>query len=291
MTETDEPEIDPEMVDAAAATPSETRAAFTKISARGYTKLRHILVQLPDGQDRGSTVGRMVSKRKHRALLLYLLLLTCWPWLKDRSTPLPAQAWIRALTATDAKNALTWSNSTLSRALADLEELGLIEKRERVGRAVRICPRREDGQDAYTVPEGRTDRYNTYFTLPDSFWNDELFAKLSLPGLSMLLAIAKETSKSPEMYVPHEQGEAWYGLKPKTVQNGIAELRKLGMLNIRKEWRKAPLSAIGIAPRHWYRLEADYSQEARKYVQDKSRTERAARLATRTGSSEVQEGA
>lgn len=284
MNETEESETDSGQEGAEFSTPAETRASFTKVSARGYTKLRHVLVQIPDGQERGSTVGRMVSKRMHRALLLYLLILTCWPWLKDRRVPLPAEAWLRALTA---QNALTWSNSTLSRALSDLEQLNLIEKRERVGRAVRITPRREDGQDIYTAPEGLADRYNTYFTLPDSFWKDEIFAKLSLPGLAMLLVIAKETSKNAEMYVPYEQGQAWYGLKPKTVQNGITELKELEMLTIRTEWKKAPFSAIGRAPRQWYSLRADYSQEARKYVQDKSKTERAERLASRTSSSAV----
>jgi hypothetical protein len=278
MDETEEIKIDLETEAPEPATSAETRASFTKISARGYTQLRHVLVQLPDGKERGSTVGRMVSRRRHRALLLYLLILTCWPWLKDRTVPLSAQVWLRALTA---KNALTWSNSTLSRALGDLEQMELIEPRERVGRAVRIVPRREDGGAEYTAPEGRTDRYNTYFTLPDSFWNDEIFAKLSLPGLAMLLVIAKETSKNSEMYVPHELGSPWYGLKPGTVKNGIDELRRLEMLNERTEWRKAPLSAIGHAPRIWYSLRADYSQEARKYVQDASKADRENRLKSR----------
>lgn len=262
-----------------AATSAQTRETFTKLSARGYMQLRHVLVQLPTGKERGSTVGRMVSARQHRALLLYLLILTCWPWLKDRSLPLPADAWLRALTA---KNGLTWSNSTLSRALADLETAGLIEERQRVGRLVRIVPRREDGTGEYTAPEGRTDRFNTYFTLPDSFWNDELFAKLHLPGLAMLLVIAKETNKDPEMYIPHELGQAWYGLRPGVVKDGIKELRDLEMLNERTEWKTAPLSAIGIAPRIWYSLRADFSQEARQLIRETAQAERRERLRSRS---------
>jgi DNA-binding transcriptional ArsR family regulator len=282
MNETEQPDAEPEsegvVPEVPVATPAQTRSTFTKLSARGYTQLRHILVQLPDGKERGSTVGKMVGGRKHRALLLYVLILTCWPWLKDRKFPLPADAWLRALAS---KDGLTWSNSTLSRALADLQEMGLIE-RQRVGRSVRIVPRREDGGDAYTAPEGRTDRYNTYFTLPDSFWNDELFAKLNLPGLAMLLVIAKETSKEPEMYIPHEYGQAWYGLKPGTIKNGIKELRDLEMLNERMEWRTAPLSAIGRAPRIWYSLRADFSQEARQLVRETSQAERLNRLKSRS---------
>ncbi|PFG44960.1 hypothetical protein ATJ97_0237 [Georgenia soli] len=166
-----------------------------RLVPRDYFQLRGVLVQLPkgNGADRSSTLARMVTGRRHRALLLYLLLLTCWPWLESRREPLPATAWVRALTATD-RGAPTWSPSTLSRVWAELEELGLIEKREREGRAVRVRPRREDGREAYDAPGGRRDLMNTYFVLPLDFWRDETFAKLTLPGLAMLLIIAKETN-------------------------------------------------------------------------------------------------
>jgi hypothetical protein len=265
------------------ATSAETRELFTKLSARGYVKLRHVLVQLPDeNEERKSTVGRMLNDRKHRALLLYLLILTCWPWLSGNKKPLAAAVWLRALTGTPtAKNALTWSNSTLSRALGDLEGLGLIEKRDRVKRLSRIAPRREDGQDVYTAPEGRRDRYNTYFTLPDSFWNSETFAQLTFSGLVMLLIIAKETSQKPEMYIPHEKAKEWYGISAGTVKYGIKNLRELELLDERPEWRKAPLSATGLTKRKWYSLKGDYSQESRKQMQDTSKAERSDRLKSR----------
>src|SRR3546814_10900731 len=71
----------------ASASPEDTRAEFTRLSARGYTQLRHVLVQLPDrGGPRASTLARMLHERKHRPLLLYIMLLTCWPWLQDRKS-------------------------------------------------------------------------------------------------------------------------------------------------------------------------------------------------------------
>ncbi len=56
---------------------------MTKLSGRGYAQFRHILVQLPDeDQPRASTLARMVTGRRHRELLLYLMLVSCWNWLE-----------------------------------------------------------------------------------------------------------------------------------------------------------------------------------------------------------------
>lgn len=282
---------DPAPKEPPTASPEETRELFTRLAGRGYLKLRHVLVQLPDDREtRTSTVGTMLSQRKHRALLLYLLILTSWSWLGRRKAPLPAEAWIRALTVgPEVKNAPTWSASTLSRALGDLETLGLIEKRRRVRGRSLIVPRREDGAEEYTIPEGRTDRYNTYFTLPDAFWTSALFARLSFPGLAMLLIIAKETSQKPEMYIPHEQGPDWYGISAGTVKNGLKNLKELGLLEQRDEWRKAPLSATGRTKRIWYSLSGEYGQGAREQQRKKSKTERSLRINKTLDATQVEE--
>lgn len=261
-----------------AASPAETRALMTRLSARGYVQLRHILVQLPDAnKPRPSTVGRTVHERRHRALLLYLLLLTCWPWLEKNTEPLAAAVWIRALTPPKG-GGLTWSASTLSRAWLDLEEMGLLEKRERKGRASLVVPRREDGNAAYDAPGGRTDRWNTYFALPDAFWNDDVFARLTLPGLAMLLIVAKETSAKKEMYLPYAKAPEWYGLSPKSAQNGLANLDEHGLLHKREETIVAPLSPTGSTTRVWYSLTGDFGSDARKAMQQRAKKERKARL-------------
>ncbi|NQX34735.1 ArsR family transcriptional regulator [Herbiconiux sp. VKM Ac-2851] len=240
---------------------------MTRLSARGYTQIRHILVQLPDRDlPRPSTIATMMSTRKHRALLLYILLLTCWPWLEKQWTPLQASVWIRALTA---KGAPTWSASTLSRAWADLIELGLVEK-DRENRLIRIVPRREDGGGAYEPPGGRRDRWNAYFALPDAFWKKEIFAQLSLPGLVMLLVVAKETSNQDEFWLTYENAEPWYGIKPKSAQNGLDELRQLGLVHRRRQKIKAPLSPLGHTIRTYYSLTGDFGHQSRKALQKRA---------------------
>jgi len=64
--------IDPNTV----ATPSESRAEVLRLTGRNYGVVRHVLVQHPRGSSVcPSTLGTLVHTRKHRALLLYLLLL------------------------------------------------------------------------------------------------------------------------------------------------------------------------------------------------------------------------
>lgn len=248
------------------ANAADTRSDFTRLAARGYTQVRHILVQLPDTEPtRASVLGAMVHTRKHRALLLYILLLTAWPWLHDRRDPLEAVVWIRALDGTAIPNApaaTTWSASTLSRAWSDLKEMNLITT-EREGRLLRVVPRREDGGADYEVPGGRADRWNAYFALPDAFWLDGWFAKLSLPALAMLLVVAKETNVKKEVWLTYDNCEEWYGIRTKSAQKGITELIEFGLLHRRTELKKAPLSPTGRTTRSWYSLTGDFGHTAR----------------------------
>lgn len=267
------------------SSPEETRRALTKLAGRGYSQLRHILVQLPDkDKPRSSTLARMVTERRHRELLLYLLLVSCWSWLSDRDDPLTAGVWTRALTA---QGSLTWSASTLSRSWKHLEDLGLIEHRERKERLVRVTPRREDAQESYTPPGERTDRWNTYFILPDSFWLDEWFAKLSLPGLAVLLLVAKETSYREECWFTYNRTNDWYGLKPRTVQKGVKDLRDAGLLLTREETVSAPLSAIGKTTQVYYSLSNEFSHASRSALQKLAQKEMQVRAAQGTKKPEV----
>ncbi|MBG0718747.1 ArsR family transcriptional regulator [Microbacterium sp. 2C] len=251
-----------------AADPAETRADITRLSARGYAQIRHIFVQLPDeDKPRASVVAKMLTERKHRALLLYLLLLTAWPWLHDRREPLEADIWVRALTASVGP---TWSASTLSRAWSDLAEMGLVTKK-REGRLLRVTPRREDGGADYEFPGGRADRWNAYFALPDEFWNEALFAQLSLPALVMMLVIAKETNYKREVWLGYEAVGDWYGIKPKSAQKGLTELVDRGIVHRRIERKKAPLAPGGETVRMWYSLTGTYGHEARSALQERAR--------------------
>lgn len=266
--------------------PADTRREITKLSARGYVTIRSILVQLPDDHEiRSSTVGWAMSNRKRRELVLYLLLLTCWPWLQKREEPLDAKVWLRALEGSGPQ-ALTWSASSLSRAWNALEKQGLIT-RTREGQKVRVIPCREDGICSlatepvpYSSPTGQRDRYNTYFILPDAFWHDELFAKLKLPGIVMLLIIAKETSQKNDVWLSLKEIQRWYGVSQSSAQEGIKQLGALGLVEQYDTWVSAPLSPLGKTARNYYRLTAEFSQSARSDLQQKTKASRDTRLAS-----------
>ena len=277
-----EADADFEEVDAVAS-PGDTRAEGLRLAARGYAIIRHVLVQNFDGP-RPSTLGIMVRKRRHRALVLYLELLTWWPWLSENFQPLGSEVWIRSLTATgpEKSRALTWSPSTLSRTWRELEDMNLIEPRQRSGRLTQIVPRREDGADPYTAPTGGENDW--YFVLPDDFWADEWFATLSLPALATLLILLKETSpKKPDTQLPRDRMPDWYGISGKTVQKGLSELQASGLAKVRTEVVKAPLSPSGYTRRVHYALAGPFSCENRKLLQ--KRADQARRARTQDGAS------
>lgn len=254
------------------ATPAQTRAELKKVSGSGYPKVRHILRQHPDDvADRVSVLGPMVTARKRRSLVAYLLLLTIWPWLSKQERPLPAAVWARALSTDKGRQ---WTTTNVSAAWADLEKRGLVVRR-RLSRGVVIEPRREDGAEAYTSPGTIAgDRRETYFIVPPEFWEEEWFERLSLPGLAMLLIIAGETSDKSEVWLTHEKTALWYGFSQRSVEAGIEDLRKQGLLNERIVWTTAPLSAIGKTQQHWYSLSGAFSFEARQRLQASTRADR-----------------
>lgn len=257
------------------ATYDETRAEVLRLTGRNYGIVRHLLVQHPRGSAaRPSTLGTLVNQRKHRALLLYLLLLTIWPMLEKRREPFEGAMWVRLLRHERGPN---WTSSDISKAWTDLEGLGLVE-RTREGRAVRVTPRREDGSAKWTAPgQVRKDRKETYFSLPGVFWTSGLFAELKLPGLAVLLIVAAETSKSDEVWLSYERAAEWYGLSAASFKNGTRELEGLGLLTRRPETIKAPLSPTGSTTKWWYSLTGAYSSADRAAAQELARKERAAR--------------
>lgn len=225
-------------------------------------------------------LARFVSMRRHRALVLYLLLLGAWPEIEHRITngraPLQAQVWVRALTS-GQRRALTWSPSTLSRTWGELEDMQLVT-RDRQGRLVHARPRREDGLEDYTRPQGRRGHEHAYFVLPDAFWNDEVFADLGLAALAMFLLIAKETNGRAEVHLTHQQFQDWYGIRQRTAQKGIAELKDKGFLHVRPDPRPSALSGSGFTVDMYYSLIGNYGHQARAALRKRAQSERAKRL-------------
>lgn len=275
------------------ATPASTRTHLTTRGA-SHMLIRHALTQKnsaagptldgstaddsdvdDDADEIGGSepglLGVMVRQRKRRALQLYLLLLAAWPFLENR-TPLPAAVWARALTT---KSGRKWSTTTVSEAWGDLEDLGLVD-RQRLSRSVRVTPRREDGSEPYTRPTGENG--DTYFSLPSTFWTNDWFETLSAPAIAMLLIIAARTNQNPEAWMAKERIAKWYGLSPRTVGEGLTELKANGLATERIEWKPAPLSTIGTSARHYYSLTGEFATAARAEARQRAGAERDERI-------------
>lgn len=248
---------------------------------RGYFQLRASFVQEIDEtrSDRRGPLAGFVHDRQHRSLLLFLMLLSVWPWQHDAKAPLEAYAWMNLLhyRGNDFGRSLVWSDSTLSRSWKYLAKRQLItKKRGRFGR-LDVRPSMENGNsDPYTFPTGeKKNRAESYFTIPDRFWLEGDFARLGLPGLAMLLIIARETNgKKTEIRLTQDQFAEYYGISRATVSTGLAELRALGLLEERIEWIPAPLSKIRTTSTTYYSLRGEYSTSARATARAKAERRR-----------------
>ncbi len=261
------------------ATPASTRDDLVRVSGRGYTVIRNIFVQVRVGNKwTGSTLGRLVEARQPRALLAYLLLLMAWSALERREKPLEAGVWARALSPDPP--ATPWAPAAMTRVWADLQALRLIKK-GRQARLLRVEPRREDGRKPYTRPrpDQSSDVKELYFILPDQFWTDGWHEKLSLPGLAVLIILLHGTSGRDDARLPYERVQGWYGISAKTLQNGLEELRRKGLLSERREWVPEPLSAIGRTQHAFYSLNSPFSRADRAALQAVAVKETKARVA------------
>jgi hypothetical protein len=208
--------------DAPVISSDEQRKIYLGRAKSGYTKVRHSFIQDFGVGTGGSKPGMLGNfGRNHRAAVLYLALLTNWPWLFREAEPLPSGAWIRFLSC-DGGSALTWTEQSLSHAWKTLEALGLIE-RPRKGRLLDVQPRREDGKAAYSPPTGKDG--DLYWVLPDDFWTKQLHGILSWPALSVLLILLKETNGRQVAELSVDRAMRYYGIGRTTAEKGLSELR------------------------------------------------------------------
>ena len=256
------------------ATPHQTLQDLTGLAGRGFTVVRNNLVQVRrGGKYVGSSLGRLVHARRHRALPAYLLLLMVVQPLGRRAKPLEAKVWARALSPDPP--AKPWPETAMTPIWSMLEEWPhkLITK-ERKARLVRVSPCKENGRGPYTRPrpdERPSDLSERYFILPDAFWLDGWHHKLTMPGLAVLLILLAGTTARDEAWLSPERAEDWYGVAPKTMYNGLEDLRKHGLLDARDEWVTAGLSGIGKTKKTYYSLRTPFSRTERLALQDTAR--------------------
>jgi len=225
------------------STRQETIQAILKRSNRQAVPIRRSFVS-PENPALHPPLAELVRRHDDRALDLYLLILA-QASAGAFDVAHPAAVWARALGLDGVHGA-----ASVSKVLTRLVHYKLV-KRDRVGRKAHITLLREDGSGAdYTHPATAGDKY---LQLSHAYWTDEWDTRLSLPAKAALL-IARSFSFARDFFLPIESAPKQFGMSADTVGDGLRELRKLGLLDQRSTYKKAPLVAAGFTTEYRYKL-------------------------------------
>jgi hypothetical protein len=141
-----------------------------------------------------------------------------------------------------------------------LEERKLIT-RNRSKRLSDIKLLREDGSgDPFERPEP-TRVEDRWLQLPHAYWFEGHYTSLRLPAKVMLLIAL---SLPDGFHLAYGRAPAWYGVSVDSAEQGLRELRRAGLLSVRRSWFKTPRSATGWTEQLLYTLEGSFSQAERK---------------------------
>jgi hypothetical protein len=247
------------------------------LSIRGLTPVRHVLVQhLQDADERPSTLGKLVTTRQPRALLLYLLVLACEHRLAHNRR-LPVLTIARMLTTAQ----YPCSSAQARRAIKVLETNDLVKTRW-TGTTVEIVPLLEDGSgEVWHQPTGDDEDpdLQRYFALPNEFFDDAVLDQLRLPGIAMLLVALKETSKESTFSISVERFADWYGISERTAERGYRELQQAGLIRTHRQLVKDSRMARGLRAKYHRTLLGAFGTQARRDAQSRARAARAATAA------------
>jgi hypothetical protein len=233
--------------------------------------LRPTFVQLTAGeQSAGGPLSYLVRSGDHRALLLFLLLLTkasSDPW----DATLPSAAWARALAIElpTSKSARTSVSKTWKR----LENIGLVQ-RSRKGRLAQIHLLREDGsRSPYTSPGGDRERY---VQVPLKLWTsgpDDAHRWYQELKLSELAALLVALTFKGEFSLPYEKSPEWYSISADTMSRGMLGLETRGLLQVVRSYRPTPLSQNGYTQDFRFMLQGEFASVARRSAASLGATE------------------
>lgn len=187
-----------------------------------------------------------------RGLRAYLIVVAaCSNGERGWSTEHDSAVWARLmdihLHATDqAARTGAW------RTLRRLEEHRLIScRRSRGSTKIAVILLREDGSGApYHRPMGETEA-ERFLQIPRAFWTKGYDERIDIPGLALLLTVARE---KPWSAFPSERAPEWYGWSADTHSRGLHKLLTLRLVDRREKYSKAPLSPTGFTMTHEYRL-------------------------------------
>jgi hypothetical protein len=237
----------------------DARADLLARAVRSTVPLRKAFVQAPrGGGSRRGPLHAFVSNGDLRGLRGYLIVVAATSSANEDgwTTTLDSLVWARLLDAEETAATLAGARTAAWRTLGRLQDRQLIRRARssRSNRDIAVTLLREDGSgEPYTHPaDGASDDpADWYLRLPVSFWKKGLDAELTMPGLAMLLTVARE---KPWSAFPSERMPEWYGWSADTTERGLRELVDLDLVERRETYRRTPLSPVGYTITNQYRL-------------------------------------
>lgn len=190
-----------------------------------------------DRQPEGGPLAKLVRHRDHRALLLYLVVLTLAakePWDVRRHSKI----WARVLDVSENVS----GRQAVSKAWRRLRDLDLVAA-QRQNRLSSVTVLHEDGSGRpYEYPNPRKSGDDRYLRLPFAFWLEGWYQRLTVPGLAILLVLLAEKDG---VLIPLDRFPDWYGISRSTAHRGITELETNELLSIVRTRRVEPLAPDG----------------------------------------------
>jgi predicted transcriptional regulator len=233
----------------------DARTQLLDRNKRPIVPLRHTFVQRPQGESpRHGPLKTFVNNGDLRGLRAYLTIVGASGAQRDGrwATRLDSLVWARLFDAEATATQLA-ARTGAWRTLDRLEQRGLITKgrTERGARHIEVTLLREDASgEPYTRPDGNSEN-DRFLRIPTAFWKGGLDAEITLPGLAMLLVVAKE---KPWSSYPPDRMDEWYGWSADTTQRGLKALLDHGLVERREAYLRAPLSPTGSTLIYQYRL-------------------------------------
>lgn len=235
-----------------------TVTALLEDTNRGIVPVRKVFVQ--QGRGKASTPGPLASfLRKHdeRALDAFLFVHA----MASASTPydiaLPSGAWVRVLGLSETAE-LASARTAVSKIMKRLEDRKLIT-RTRTKKQSHIHLLREDGSgEIYTRPTSKLVS-ERWLRLPHAYWLEGHAENLSLPAKVVLLIAL---SLDEGFYLPADRAPDWYGISPDSCDEGLRELRTVGLLESDYTWVQTHRSDTGWTRQYTYTLTGSFSRGA-----------------------------
>ena len=224
-------------------TSGDTIRAILKRAGRRAVPIRRSFLQRENRERPSPPLAEMVRRHDSRGLDLYLIVLA-QASAGEFDVTHPAAVWARAL-GIEGEN----PRIAVSKAMGRLLAYELI-KRDRVGRRAHIKLLREDGSgQAYEHPAESRDKY---LQLPHGYWEGAWHKELSLAAKAGLLIAL---SLPPEFFLVIESGPSRFGVSADTLERGLSELQRKGLLSRRSIYKPDPLTDLGYRTefRYWLR--------------------------------------